>query len=1809
MRGGIQPGGSEALLSEAGNISSSGAVPEMVSCADRLLPGKYVNIVAEKCALFRMNIKLNGICLTAIVDTGAACSLISDELVCKHSFPVKECNNKFDALGSDVFESCGKISADIEIAGMSMLPLELAIFPSKINSNVQVLLGVDFLQSNSLILDFSSRVIAREDIRGSFHRWNVASNGDITLIQAGSIPCYAAVALDMKPNNVYKLPITTDSVGGDLETIYSDRGADGSILDKMRGYEGFCDHDSKFVLLLCTVETKIKEGDCVGSLDSVVEVGENVGVDADRTQPEVEPIVDLSHLSRDQKLRVFEAIRKHPGVFSSDDTDIGRASVTEHQIVLYDQTPIYQRPRRFPQPITEELERQCQELSNADIIEPSSSPWSSPIVPVRKKDGSIRMCIDYRKLNAVTIPDKFPVPNLLDSIFGLQGTKYFTKLDCVKGYYQIPMEEASKQYTAFSTSRNHWQFKRLSFGLKNAPSAFQRAIQAVLRAFPSNKVIAYIDDILILGASFDEHLELVGRVLQALEAHAIKIKPSKCEWFCTEVEFLGHIVSATGMRKTTDYLNKVRDFPKPTTVKELREFLGLVNFQRKFVPNCSEIQKPLSKLTGGRSKKKLEWDDEMQLAFDKLKAEMAVELELGFPDYSEGAEKLELYVDASNIAAGAYLAQKQGGENRVIAFASMTFTETQLGYSTTDRELTALRWGIKTFKPFLYGVEFLLFTDHQPLIHLHNMKLICSRHVRTVLELAEYNFEIRYIPGHLNSAADALSRLNLEVPLIPSTSTDELPTGLTFDGPLAKGGGDSLFVSLLRVLRSNKIKNIPESENHLREKLVDDLILNASKYGVQLDRESRKALRLMRHAGQLPSLDLLLVACRLFDVRVFVYFWNEAPVIYQFQNKGSVNLYLQCQGGIHFNPLIETKTFECPDVRQCNICTASGSDQKGGVQMSGMDGDVTEVEGEYQCEGLGSEQVLMVCMGPKCQHKAKGLPQVAVSCGGVDVCAVIDSGAEISLISEAALDKLMAENQVEVCEETLCELTGFAGKKFTVTKVAEFCPVLGRDGVRECHRFGVVPTTIFPFCILLGIDYLRQINAKLNFHQHKLLAGGCMVEFVVNEGDECGIWGVSALNPEVGISPVMGGGLRFDVVGSHEQFTGLSLLTDNNAIVDIQRKSSELRSLYRVLDRDIPPKQWGGNLKRYRRSHGKLRLVNKVIVYGEGNVVVVPFRVCVDLAVSLHYNLAHVGRDKVTNLLSTMVWHPKWYEVCSDVCTSCDVCQRAKDGGVRVVPPTMKIITAYPFELMALDLMSLPKTNSGFVACLVAVDHYSKFTAVVPLKNKQSRSVIHAISRQVLPFLPCVPTCFLSDHGPEFISGEFSAFVEECGIEHRLTTPYCPTSNGCVERTNKTIQTLLKTIVQEGNRWDEHISRAVIAYNHTVHAETGMSPSQCLLTKAHNISNSPPLQPELREHWRVGNPRFASFKLGDLVLRRNELQGNSNINKFLPRFVGPYKIVKVNSLGVTYELEDCETKGVIKSHHSKLKIFKLPPKYLSSNDLYLRLRSMDILDTTGDSGGRGGVIKETISKSSEASPPDHEPCGTALAECSSGISETSWTSESSMTVFSMGSVGGLGVSGVGGSGRCSSFEGFQSLCSLCVFESDLEEQLKEVRANELEDHSVSPRAYINKVYRQWFGTDPSDMELSMPLTPRSSPTVLDRGIFEENDHHIVEPHGSDGCAVPEAGGEIYDWDVSSIARESDILSQESFSGFLPGNQGVPPLFALVERPRSVSEGEASRTGHIRTRARGPVENLPNVQPWTLERARKGPRPKGMEIFK
>ena len=387
----------------------------------------------------------------------------------------------------------------------------------------------------------------------------------------------------------------------------------------------------------------------------------------------------------------------------------------------------------------------------------------------------------------------------------------------------------------------------------------------------------------------------------------MKVKTDKCKWFENEVEYLGHIVGTKGMRKVPRYVEKVKEFQVPKTVGQLREFLGLANFQRKFVPNFSTIQKPLSEKTGGRRSKVVQWTEEMERAFLALKERISEDVRLSFPDYGEDASPLELYVDASGVGAGACLAQRQAdGDVHIIAYASTTFSAAERHHSTIERELTALRWGVKAMRPFLVGTEFVIHTDHQPLIYLSNMKIIDSRLARTLEDLADFSFTIQYTPGKLNTAADALSHLYEPGSIHydgDALQPGRLPAGLAVLKEVP-GGGDSLFQSLYLLGTRVEFRGPAwDSAGRLREVLVDDLLNRPDLYKISLTRNKRKQLKLMRLEGQLPCVEVLYAFGELFGCYISVHFGRVRPVNFvppcrNRLDKDCQRILLQCLGSI-----------------------------------------------------------------------------------------------------------------------------------------------------------------------------------------------------------------------------------------------------------------------------------------------------------------------------------------------------------------------------------------------------------------------------------------------------------------------------------------------------------------------------------------------------------------------------------------------------------------------------------------------------------------------------------------------------------------------------------------------------------------------------------------------------------------------------------------------------------------------------------------------------------------------------------------------
>lgn len=393
-------------------------------------------------------------------------------------------------------------------------------------------------------------------------------------------------------------------------------------------------------------------------------------------------------------------------------------------------------------------------------MRPSYSPWSSPIWVVPKKLDSSgkqkwRIVVDYRKLNEKTIGDRYPLPNIEDILDKLGRSNYFTTLDLASGYYQIEMDEESISKTAFSCEKGHYEFVRMPMGIKNAPSSFQRTMDNVLRGVEN--VLVYLDDIIVYSTSLEEHLVTLKKVFERLRESRLKIQLDKTEFLCKEVGFLGHIVTPQGVKPNPNKIRAITEYPIPRTAKQIKSFLGLIGYYRKFIRDFAEITKPMTKCLKKNAIINIH-DPDYKESFQLCKEVLTNDPILQYPDFSKS---FILTTDASNVAIGAVLSQGKVGSDLPVAYASRTLNETESKYSAIEKELLAIVFACKYFRPYLFGREFLIVTDHRPLQWLFSLKEPNSKLVRWRLKIEEYQYKIVYKKGILNKNADALSRVEI----------------------------------------------------------------------------------------------------------------------------------------------------------------------------------------------------------------------------------------------------------------------------------------------------------------------------------------------------------------------------------------------------------------------------------------------------------------------------------------------------------------------------------------------------------------------------------------------------------------------------------------------------------------------------------------------------------------------------------------------------------------------------------------------------------------------------------------------------------------------------------------------------------------------------------------------------------------------------------------------------------------------------------------------------------------------------------------
>jgi len=454
-----------------------------------------------------------------------------------------------------------------------------------------------------------------------------------------------------------------------------------------------------------------------------------------------------------QRQQVKALLTEYQDVFTGPDGKFGHTDLVQHRIDTGSQAPIKQPPRRTPMATRVIMDGQVKEMLDAGVIEPSSSAWASPVVLVKKKDGSHRFCVDYRRVNDITKKDAYPLPRLDDSVEAMGGAQWFSTLDLHSGYWQVEMDPQDKDKTAFTTRMGLYQFRVMPFGLTNAPATFERLMELVLTGMQWEQLQVYLDDVIVFGKTFLIALYNLTMVFERFRKANLKMKVKKCRLFQPEVAFLGHIVSREGVKCDPAKIEVVANWPHPQSVTEVRSFLGFCTYYRRFIPHFSTVASAMTNLT--RKSVAFEWTDECQLAFMRLKSSLMEAPVLAYP---REKGQFILDTDASNTGIGGVLSQMQDGEEKVIAYGSKTLSKSERGYCTTYKELLAVIKFLKLFKTYLWGQPILVRTDHASLVWLKNFKEPEGMVARWLATLTSYDVTIQHRPGRRHVNADVLSR-------------------------------------------------------------------------------------------------------------------------------------------------------------------------------------------------------------------------------------------------------------------------------------------------------------------------------------------------------------------------------------------------------------------------------------------------------------------------------------------------------------------------------------------------------------------------------------------------------------------------------------------------------------------------------------------------------------------------------------------------------------------------------------------------------------------------------------------------------------------------------------------------------------------------------------------------------------------------------------------------------------------------------------------------------------------------------------------
>eukprot|EP00745_Piridium_sociabile_P008697 TRINITY_DN158_c0_g1_i1.p1 TRINITY_DN158_c0_g1~~TRINITY_DN158_c0_g1_i1.p1 ORF type:complete len:1374 (-),score=188.80 TRINITY_DN158_c0_g1_i1:1054-5175(-) len=796
----------------------------------------------------------------ALLDTGAEVTLMSEKAwqTFHPQLRMKKTPVELSSVSGESLNVKGKVSLEFSIGGKRIMHDFIVVK----GMNRNFILGSDFMKENKVRIYFDLRKVRVWDVYVPYEE-------DIHIASLVRSRCNVV----LKPQTAMQIEVKMKegpyfSEERELEIVSTEKG----FLEKEPGImlaNTVVRNNKKgrfSVLMLNTTNrtVRIHRGCIVGRVESYERAdvftasslgdrqteNELGGKDAERRKAGVNEVkgqqggVKSSDVEIDAPQEHYPQVRalvqNYNHLFASSDLELGQTDTVECKIDTGEGKPIRNRPYRVPLQDREIVDKALDEMLEAKVISRSQSPWSFGLVVVSKKDGSKRLCVDYRKLNEITKKNSYPLP-LIDDILSLLGrSKYFTTLDLKSGYWQVRMSEADKEKTAFACHKGLFQFNVMPFGLSNAPSVFMTLMSIVLGGL-ENFAVAYIDDVLIFSETIEEHWEHVQAVFERFEEHNLKLKLKKCQFLRETVHYLGFVIGKDGISPEEEKVRAIRDMPAPSTVREVRSLMGMLSYYRRFVPNFSKIAEPIVTLT--KKYARFHWDENCQKAFEYLKESLSVVPLLAYPDTRK---PYVLYTDASDTCIGACLTQQQeykgleSGTEMIevpIYFLSHKLSDSQKKWSVVEKEAFAIHYALQKLDHYLHNAQFVIRTDHQPLKYLLSSPMQNKKVQMWAMGMTGYNCQVEYIPGSSNVLADLLSRMP-DGPTGESRQEEVEPSEVsrnTFEiGVLDSTGKDT-----------KRYVNYQEPEG------VKENLESVELWGLDMEREQNKDPKLVEIKGQM----------------------------------------------------------------------------------------------------------------------------------------------------------------------------------------------------------------------------------------------------------------------------------------------------------------------------------------------------------------------------------------------------------------------------------------------------------------------------------------------------------------------------------------------------------------------------------------------------------------------------------------------------------------------------------------------------------------------------------------------------------------------------------------------------------------------------------------------------------------------------------------------------------------------------------------------------------------------------------------------